>query len=158
GPVTVRSPVAAGSAVARVIVPATPGAKVMASAPGAALALTIACRSDPGPASASVVTRNVAGARRPSSASRAGRADRGGGALVLPGRFPMVMGSLRMPRVVSEGLCSIGVAIPLDPRAGAGAGQKQFGNPARTGAGEPGLTSWRTGGRVAGKALARFGP
>src|SRR5262249_54612093 len=50
-------------------------AKVIVSAPGAAFASRIACRSEPGPPSSVVVTVKTAGANRSSSPSTPGRKD-----------------------------------------------------------------------------------
>src|SRR5262245_21024748 len=58
-----------------------PMAKWIVSKPGLALASRRACRSEPGPLSAAVVTVRAAGAQRPSSASSRGRT---GGRLPLP--------------------------------------------------------------------------
>lgn len=50
GPVKVRSPAMLGRAEANVMVPLTPAWKEIVSAPAAAFASIIACRSDPAPA------------------------------------------------------------------------------------------------------------
>jgi hypothetical protein len=66
GPVMVTGLVTSGRAVAKVMVPVRPAWKVMVSAPAAALASVIACRSVPAPVSARVVTGKFAGAVRSS--------------------------------------------------------------------------------------------
>ena len=69
-PSIVTGPVMPGSADRREIVPAT--LKSISSAPGAALACKMADRSDPAPASARLVTENVASSARGSSGSNPG--------------------------------------------------------------------------------------
>src|SRR5262245_21098379 len=72
GPSIVRSSVTLSS-LARVMVPLSPPANLMTSAPAPALAAVIAARSEPSPPSARFVTVNVLGKARPSRASSRGR-------------------------------------------------------------------------------------
>src|SRR5262249_27943558 len=72
GPLIARSPVMSNSPPVRAIVPVSPESKAMVSAPGWALARATAARSEPGPASARVVTWKVEATMRSPSASTFG--------------------------------------------------------------------------------------
>jgi hypothetical protein len=70
-PVIVTDSVIAGSALSNVMVPAAAASKVIVLAPPSALASMIACRSDPAPESAVLVTVNCAPAVEAQSAANA---------------------------------------------------------------------------------------
>src|SRR5579872_7186134 len=73
--------------VAVIVWPLREGSKVITDGPGSASAAWMAARSDPGPASAAVLTRKAAGTQRPSRHSSLGRQrPRAGGRAFRPGR------------------------------------------------------------------------